>query len=102
MIILAFSSNGYSGCECEDVFTFDNNTSAQEIDEEIWQWACDNAETFSYVHFGWDAEITEEEYDEYLENHVTYSYREISYEEYIQWCHNWGYIPDSYEEMMRY
>ena len=89
-IILAKCDNGYCGCDCEDVFFYDNDTTETEIEEDLWEWAVDNAESYAYVHFGWDEEYSEEEYEEYLENHVNYTWYEAIYEEYVDWCENWG------------
>lgn len=99
MIILAHCSNGYVGCDAEDTFWFPNDATDSEIEKEIWEWACDNANSYSYVHFGWDVEITDDEWDEYIQEHVTYDYRKIDYDTYVEWCENWGYIPDTKEDM---
>lgn len=92
-IILARCGNGYCGCDSEDAFFFDEGTSEREIDEDILIWARENAESYAYVHFGWDTPYTEEEYDEYIENYVDFDWHEASYEEYVEWCENWGYEP---------
>lgn len=97
MIILARCGNGYCGCESEDAFFFDEGTLEQEIDEDILMWARENAESYAYVHFGWDEPYTEEEYDEYIENYVDFDWHEASYEEYVEWCENWGYEPKEEE-----
>lgn len=89
-IILAKCDNGYCGCDCEDVFFYDNDIAETEIEEDLWVWAVDIAESYAYVHFGWDEEYSEEEYEEYLENHVNYTWYEATYEEYVDWCENWG------------
>ena len=93
MIILARCGNGYCGCESEDAFFFDEGTLEREIDEDILTWARENAESYAYVHFGWNEHYTEEEYDEYLENYVDFDWHEATYEEYVKWCENWGYEP---------
>ena len=31
-----------------------------------------------------------EEYEEYLENYVSYTWYEATYEEYVDWCENWS------------
>lgn len=98
MIILAHYSNGYVGCEGEDVFFFPNNISSTVINEELWQWACEKAESYAYVHFGCDTDIPDDEWDEYIDN-VTFDYDEISYDEYVSWCENYGYAPDAKEDM---
>lgn len=92
-IILAFCGNGYCGCDSEDVFFYEDNVTDEAIDEDMHAWACENAESFAYVHFGWDEPYTDEEYDYYLEGNVTYDWRQATYEEYVEWCENWGYEP---------
>lgn len=94
MIILAHCGNGYCGCDCEDVFFYDESTEETEITEDLWAWACDHAESYAYVHFGWGEHYTEEEYEEYMENHVDFSWEEISREEYLEWCDDNGYEPE--------
>ena len=101
-IILATCGNGYCGCESEDVFFYyeENGITEAEINDDIYDWACSNAESFSYVHFGWCEPYTDEEYDDYLENYMTYDWREATYEEYVEWCENWGYEPKTAEELV--
>ena len=99
MIILAHCGNGYCGCDNEEVFFFDDFMSEQEINEELLMWAQENAESYSYVHFGWEGEYTEEEYDEYLEEYVDYSWHVATYEEYLDWCYNWNYTPKTEAEI---
>ena len=95
-IILGYCGNGYCGCDSEDAFFYDDNATDLEIGEELYDWACDNAESFAHVHFGWDGEYTEEEWEEYIENHVDFSWEIVSYEEYVKWCDNWGYTPKQF------
>lgn len=93
-IILARCGNGYCGCDSEEVFFYDEDCwSATEINDEIYGWALENAESYAYVHFGWGEFYTEEEYDDYIENYMSYDWDEVSYEEYVEWCENWGYEP---------
>ena len=99
MIILAHCSNGYCGCDSEEVFFFDDSMPEQEINEELLMWAQENAESYSYVHFGWEGEYTEEEYDEYLEEYVDYYWHVATYEEYLDWCYNWNYEPKTEAEI---
>ena len=67
MIILAHCGNGYCGCDSEEAFFFNNSIDEVEIEEEILSWAQENAESFTYIHFGWDESYTDEEYEDYLE-----------------------------------
>ena len=98
-IVLAICGNGYCGCDCEEAFFYEEDCwSNAEIDEEILGWACEHAESYAYVHFGWDEPYTEEEYEDYLENYVTYNWHEATYDEYIEWCDNWGYEPKPWWE----
>ena len=102
MIILAHCDNGYCGCDSEEVFFFNDSMDEVEIDEEILSWAQENAESFAYVHFGWGESYTDEEYEDYLENYVNFSWHIASYEEYVEWCENWNYIPMAEEEINKY
>jgi hypothetical protein len=99
MIILANCSNGYCGCESEEVFFFDDSMTDTEITEEILYWAQDQAESYSYVHFGWDEPYTDEEYEDYLENYVSFDWHVATYEEYLDWCDNWNYEPKTEAEI---
>lgn len=93
IIVLAKCGNGYAGCDSEEVFFYEEGISEKEINEDIYDWARDNAESFAYVHFGWDGEYTEEEYDEYMENNVEYMWNMATYDEYVEWCENWSIEP---------
>lgn len=98
IIILAICGNGYCGCESEDVFFYEDDCTAEtDINEDVYQWACDNAESYSYVHFGWGEDYTDEEWDDYMENYVDFSWHEATYEEYVDWCQNWGYEPKVFD-----
>ena len=92
-IILATCGNNYCGCDSEEVFFFDDGTLDSVINSEIYSWAVENAESFSYVHFGWDSDYSEEDYDFYIENYVDFDWHDATYEEYVEWCENWGYTP---------
>ena len=98
-IIFAACGNGYCGCDQEEIFFYPDNESDVEINGDVYNWACDNAESFAHCHFGWAEEYTDEEYDDYIENYVTYDWRDITYEEYLEWCENWNYEPKSREEL---
>ena len=93
-IILASCGNGYCGCDAEDVFFFGSDVTEESIQEDLWDWACDNAESYSHVHFGWGEDYSEEDYEDYLENYVTFSWNEITREEYLEWCDDNGYEPE--------
>ena len=99
IIILARCGNGYCGCESEDVFFYEDGTKEGFINDEIWEWAAGNAESFAYVHFGWDEPYTDEDYDDYIENYVEFDWHDATYEEYVEWCQNWGYEPKLKEEL---
>ena len=92
-IILARCGNGYCGCDAEEVFFFDEGMTEAEINQEVWCWARENAESFAYVHFGWDEPYTDEDYDDYIESYVKHNWREATYEEYVEWCKYWGCEP---------
>lgn len=90
-IVLATCGNGYCGCDAEDIFFFDENTPDTIVNEEVMAWAYDIAESYAYVHFGWGEHYTEEEYEDYIENYVSFNWIDATYDEYVEWCENWGY-----------
>ena len=93
IIVLAQCGNGYCGCDSEDAFFFEDGTSAYEMNETIYDWAVENAESFAHVHFGWDEVYFNEEWEDYIENHVEFDFCIATYEEYVEWCYNWGCEP---------
>ena len=97
MIILAHCGNGYCGCDSEEVFFYEDGTSDKVINEDVCDWARDNAESYAYVHFGWGEEYSDEDYEDYLENFVDFDWHDATYEEYVEWCENWGYEPKEVE-----
>lgn len=99
MIILASCGNGYCGCESEEVFYYDEDTSSRTIDEDIYDWACDRAEAYAWCHFGYHTDYTEEDWDNYIENYVWMNWYKASYQEYLEWCKNWNYDPKTIEEL---
>ena len=99
IIVLANCGNGYCGCDSEEVFIYEAGVSEKDINEDVYDWAVENAESFAYIHFGWHEEYSDEEYEEYIENYVNMDWHIADYEEYIEWCKNWGYEPKSREEL---
>lgn len=97
MIILAHCGNGYCGCESEEVFFFEDGTAEAIINETVCDWARDNAESYAYVHFGWDEEYSDEDYEDYMENNVDFDWHDATYDEYVEWCENWGYEPKVFD-----
>lgn len=89
MLILAYFENGYCGCDQEEVFHFEVGTELRFIEETVSEWAMDNADSYSYVHFGWETDYTDEEYDEYLAM-ITWTYKDLTYGEYLEYCENTG------------
>ena len=100
IIIIAHCDNGYYGCDSDKVFFFDDGTSEKMINEDIYCWAVENADNYSYVHFGCDGEYDdEEEYEDYIENYVYFDWHYATYDEYLSWCEKFGYEPKSEEEV---
>ena len=93
IIVLANCGNGYCGCNAEEVFFYEEGTSDYEINADVYDWAVDNADSFAHVHFGWDEPYTDEDYEDYIENYVTYDWHVATYEEYLDYCDNWGIEP---------
>ena len=94
-LVIAHCGNGYAGCDTEDLFVFDDDISDGIINDELWAWTCEHGESYAYVHFGWEEEYSEEEYDEYIEN-LYYDWKVVSYEEAVEWCENYGYDINDY------
>ena len=97
IIVLADCGNGYCGCDSEEAFFFEDGTKDFDINEDVYAWACDNAESYAYVHFGWGEDYTDEDYEYYLENYVNFTWKIVSYEEYVEWCENWGEEPKIFD-----
>lgn len=97
VIVLANCGNGYCGCDAEEVFFYEEGASDKDINSDVYDWAVDNAESFAYCHFGWDEPYTDEDYEDYLENYVTYDWHVATYEEYLDYCDNWGYEPKVFD-----
>ena len=93
MIVLAHCSNGYCGCDADEAFFFEEGTAERFINETVYDWARDNAESYAYVHFGWDEEYSDEDYEDYMENNVEFDWHDATYEEYVEWCENQGVEP---------
>lgn len=92
-MILATFENGYCGCDQAEVFFFDDDEIDTEINCIIYDWVLDNAESYSYVHFGWDEPYTDEDYDDYIENYVSFNWDDISAAKYLEICENYGWEP---------
>ena len=45
--------------------------------------------------------IAEEEWEDFLDNYVEYSWQEITRAEYIAWCENWNYTPATEEQVAK-
>lgn len=88
-----WDGNGYCGCDFEDIILVDNDMTEDEAYECARDEACDNAESFAYVHFGWDESYTDEEYEEYIENNVECNFEFVTRAEYLKFCENYGYEP---------
>lgn len=93
IIVLATCGNGYCGCDAEEAFFYEEGTADRQIDSDVYEWACDNAESFAHCHFGWDEEYTDEDWEDYIENYVTFDWHVATYEEYVDYCENWGIEP---------
>lgn len=92
IIVLAKCGNGYTGCDSEEVFFYEEGATEREIDADVYFWAQDNAESFFYAYFGCDEEYIEE-CDDYVENNMTYDWHIATYEEYLEYCKNWSIKP---------
>ena len=56
-------SNGYCGCDIEEEFEGTYEEAVEFANDYLHEYA----ETYSYVHFGWDCEeYDEDEFDDYL------------------------------------
>lgn len=58
-------SNGCVGCDETEYFKANNIEEVLTyMDEGLW----DYAESYAHVHFGWNNEYTEEDFEDYYEN----------------------------------
>lgn len=93
--ILFEGGNGYAGCEYSEALVFDENEITDEDLNEISNdMMRDNAESFEYIHFGWDEKYSEEDELNYYENYAYGTWSKISREEYEEWCANWSIVPE--------
>lgn len=87
------ASTPYSGTDNERYIAFRDGATDKEVEEYADNFARDNAEGFEYLVFGWgadpvgDGEMTEDEYEEIIDNFYTdcnCEYEDISEEEFIE------------------
>lgn len=69
-------SNGYCGCDIEQEIEGTYEEAVDFANEYLPEYA----EDYAHAAFGWDAEYTEEEYDDYLED-CSYDIEESEEEE---------------------
>lgn len=86
-------STQYCGTDFTEYMEFDNEPTEKELAEIATDLAHDNAESYEYLVFGWDAdpvgdgEMTQEEYDEAIEDYyadAACNWEEISESEYLE------------------
>lgn len=58
-------SNGYCGCDITDYY---KANSFEDVECYMEEGLGDYAKTYAHVHFGWDNDYTEDEYDEYFQD----------------------------------
>lgn len=79
MFVRITYSNGYCGCDNEEVLEVENIEEAEAYAQDAIH---DYAETYEYVATGWERDFeSEEERDSYYED-CSYSIEEITEEEY--------------------
>ena len=87
------ASTPYCGTEEERYLVFSDNVTREELEEYADDLARENGEGFEYLVFGWDAdpvgdgEMTEEEYDEAIDNYYAdchCEYEDVSEEEFVE------------------
>ena len=85
------ASTPYCGTDNERYVAFRDGATDDEVDEYADDFARDNAESFEYLVFCWDAdpvgdgEMTEEEYEETMDNFYAdchCEYEDVSKEEF--------------------
>lgn len=86
LYVIAYFENGYCGCDETDFYTFDDDTTTEEIDDAIYDAFANYAESYAHVAFGWNEEYTDEEYADYLNNSA---------------CFNWEIVSKEYWDKMR-
>lgn len=100
--VKAFGGNGYCGCDWEDVFIYPDDVTEEEINEDVYSRAVDEGESYSYVHFGWDSDYSEEDYDEYMENYIHCGWDWTDRDGYLAHCDNYSFTPKTEEEVKRW
>ena len=85
---------GYAGCNFEEVLVYPDEITEIEVSEDAHDLVEQYAESYSHIHFGWNEEYTEEEWDFYLENYVDFNYQELTREEYLEYCHDNDMEPE--------
>lgn len=64
-----FGNSGYCGTDYHEFRIFNDDTQDMEINDLSYQFAHDNAETFTYLATGWDGDFeSEEEEEQYYED----------------------------------
>jgi hypothetical protein len=71
--LIVHLSTGYCGMDAYDVLAVPEDLTDRQIDEEVWMMACQHAENYGYPEADFeDEEVSEEEYHEWMSNHVDY------------------------------
>ena len=87
------ASTPYCGTDNERYVAFSDDATNQDVEEYADDLARENGEGFEYLVFGWDAdpvgdgEMTEEEYDEAIDNYYAdchCEYEDVSEEEFME------------------
>ena len=88
--VIAYFENGYCGCDQTDFYTFVDDTTTSEINDQMYDAMCAYAESYSHVAFGWDEPYTDEEWDDYLENQCSVNWEVVSKERWDEERKEWG------------
>lgn len=89
MIVLGRCGNGYQGYNTEDIFFFKENTTQEEISDELQAWACDHEESYFHAHSDCNEDCFVVDWDV------------IAYEAYQEWCEKNGYDSRDYEDLYK-
>lgn len=79
-----YGSAGYCGTDYDDFQVFDSNIGDSELNQISEDMAYDCAQSYSYLHTGWEEDFeNEEDEEQYYENAMSYcGWEELSKKEW--------------------
>ena len=81
--LIVHLSTGYCGMDAYDALGVPEDWSSRQIDDEVWSMACQHAESWGYPYADFeDEEVSEEDYQDWMSNHVDYWWEDYEPEEH--------------------